>query len=88
MSKDLSPFLKIGVTQTILSLTGKTPSYKEILNKCFIVDNTSLETALTTFDEISSCPDDLLDFKEEILMLNYDFVALNVEVKLGLILIK
>ena len=37
VSKTLSPFLKIEVTLTILSLFGKS---KEVLNKCFIVANT------------------------------------------------
>lgn len=35
-----------------------------MLNKCFIIENTSLETA---FDEISSYPSDLLDFRENAL---------------------
>ena len=65
MSKDLSPSLEIGVTQAILGLSGKSLSRKEILKKCFIVENASLKTALTTFDEISSYVDYLLDFKEE-----------------------
>ena len=42
-----------------------TLKYKEILNNYFSVENTSLETALIVFDEISSYPDDLLDFKVE-----------------------
>ena len=66
MSKDLSPFLEIGVTLAILSLSGKTPCCKEILNKYFIVENTSLKTALTMFDEISSYPGDLLDLENSI----------------------
>lgn len=37
----------------------------EMLNKRFIVENVSFETVLMMFDEISSHPVDLLDFKKE-----------------------
>ena len=50
------------MTHAIFSLSGKTCCCKEILNKYFIVENNSLETALTTFGEISSYPGDLLYF--------------------------
>ena len=41
MSKELSSFLKTGMTQAILSLSSKTAFRKEILNKYFIVENIS-----------------------------------------------
>ena len=50
MGKDLSPFLKIGVTLTILILSEKIICCKEILNKCFTVENISLVTVLMTSD--------------------------------------
>ena len=65
MSKDLSRFVKIGVTKAVLNLSGKAPCFKELLNRCFIVENTSLETALMKLAKISSYPSDFLDFKEE-----------------------
>lgn len=58
-SKDLPQFFKEGVPPAILSLAGKTPCCTETLNKYFRVENTSLETALTKFDEISWYPGDL-----------------------------
>ena len=46
-------------------MSGKAPCYKKVLNKCFIVENTSMETALTMFDEILLYSENLLDFKWE-----------------------
>ena len=63
----MSPFLKIEVTKAILSLSGKTPCCKEILSKCFVVEITLLETALTIYDEIALNPGNLLDFKQKML---------------------
>ena len=50
VGKDLSPFLKIGVILTILILSEKIICCKEILNKCFIVENISLVTVLMMSD--------------------------------------
>ena len=64
MSKDLLAFLKIGVAQAILSLSEITRCSKELSNKCFILENTSLEFVSTKLGEVSLYPNDFLDFKE------------------------
>ena len=39
VTRVLLPFLKIGVTRAIFSLSGKTPFAKEILKICFRITN-------------------------------------------------
>ena len=52
-------------TQVILGLSEKTPCFKETSNKCFIVQNTSLDSVQRCLDEMSLYQDNLQDFKEE-----------------------
>ena len=52
IARVLFPFLKIGVTQAIFSLSGKTPFAKEILKICFRITNISSDTLLTTLADI------------------------------------
>ena len=51
------PFLKIGVSRALSSLSGKTPFSKEILKICFKITNISSDTLLTTSVDISSYPE-------------------------------
>ena len=53
----LFPFLRIGVTRAIFSLSGKIPFAKEILKICFRMTNISSDTPLTTSADISSYPE-------------------------------
>ena len=50
----LFPFLKIGVTRAIFSLSGKTPFAKEISKIFFRITDILSDTFLTTSAEISS----------------------------------
>ena len=55
VTRVLFPFIKIGVTRTTFSLSGKTPFAKEILKIYFRITNISSNTLLTTSADISSC---------------------------------
>ena len=56
-------FYKIGVTQTIFNLSGKTPFAKEILKICFKMTNISSDTLLTNSADIWSYPELLFDLR-------------------------
>ena len=53
VTRVLFPFLKIGVTQAIFSLSGKTPYAKELLKVCFRTTNISSDTLLITSADTS-----------------------------------